>query len=107
MKYLSFVIFLVMAQGAIFAQDYTQTVKGKTIDADSKAPIPFANIVLVNSDPFVGESADIDGNFKIKDVPVGRHNIKVTAIGYEDVYLNETKVQQDLYRKTHKWHIRV
>jgi len=92
MKYLSFVIFLVMAQGAIFAQDYTQTVKGKTIDADSKAPIPFANIVLVNSDPFVGESADIDGNFKIKDVPVGRHNIKVTAIGYEDVYLNEIEV---------------
>jgi hypothetical protein len=34
----------------------------------------------------------MEGNFKIEKVPVGRHNFKISFLGYEDVYLSEVMV---------------
>jgi hypothetical protein len=61
----------------------TQTLRGKILDADSKSSIPFANIVLDNSIPLIGVTSDVEGNFKIENVPVGRVTIKVSSLGYE------------------------
>ena len=66
------------------AQSPTQNIRGVIIDADSKVTLPGANIVVMNSDPFLGSSTDIDGKFKIENVPVGRHHLKITYLGYED-----------------------
>jgi hypothetical protein len=79
-------------QVSLFAQDYSQTVKGKIIDTDSEIPVSFANIILIGSTPLVGTATDIDGNFKIKNVPIGRQSFKISALGYKDVYLNEIEV---------------
>ena len=35
----------------------------------------------------VGASTDIEGNFKLKNIPVGRHDIEVSYIGYEPMAL--------------------
>jgi len=43
------------------AQTYTQTIRGKVIDKDSKTPIPGANIILTNSDTLIGNTTDADG----------------------------------------------
>jgi hypothetical protein len=75
----------------VFAQELTQTVKGKVIDADTKTPLPGANIVVQNTQ-FMGASSDNDGNFRIPKVPVGRQSFKVSFLGYEDAFLNEIMV---------------
>lgn len=74
------------------AQEITQTIKGKITDGDTEVTIPGANIVVSDLDPLKGAVSDIDGNFIIEDVPIGRHNIKVSFIGYEDVHYNEIEL---------------
>jgi len=78
---------------AILAQELTQTVKGKIIDADTKVTLPGANVVLLNNAQIAqGTSSDADGNFKFSKVPVGRHSFKVSFMGYEEVILSEILV---------------
>ncbi|MEO8474514.1 MAG: TonB-dependent receptor [Chryseolinea sp.] len=63
----------------------TQTIRGRVIDAISNAPLPGANVVLLNSgSTFKGSISDAEGIFRVEGVLVGRHSIKVTFIGYEE-----------------------
>lgn len=69
------------------AQDLMQTVRGKVMDQDSRAPLPGANVVIIGSNPLLGASTDINGEFRIMNVPLGRISLKVSYIGYEDKVL--------------------
>lgn len=65
-------------------QDIRQTVRGRIIDEDSRTPLPGANVRVAESNEVLGASTDIDGTFRIPDVPVGRITLVVTFVGYED-----------------------
>jgi len=62
----------------------TQTIRGQIIDQDSKSPLIGANIIILNSDPVKGTSSDVDGYFRIDQVKVGRIDLKITCVGYEN-----------------------
>ncbi|OFY85936.1 MAG: hypothetical protein A3F72_16195 [Bacteroidetes bacterium RIFCSPLOWO2_12_FULL_35_15] len=81
-----FLFFLISILGN--AQTYTQTIRGKVIDADSKSILFGANIILLNSDTLIGSTSDVDGKFRLEKIPVGRRALKVTSIGYEDAVLS-------------------
>lgn len=66
------------------AQHQTQTVKGTIIDAQAEYPLIGATIGLLGSDPFLGAVADVEGNFVIEGVPIGRQNFVVQYIGYKN-----------------------
>ena len=76
----------------LFAQDYTQTIKGKIVDTDSKIPLPGASVILVGSDPLLGTISDMDGHFRLEKVPVGRQSLEVSYMGYENIRLSEVLV---------------
>lgn len=67
----------------ILSQDLNQTVRGQIKDDQSEAPLIGANIIVVGSDPFIGASTDLDGNFRLENVPVGRQTLRITYLGYE------------------------
>ena len=69
------------------AQEFSQMVRGTIIDQDSRMPVVGANVVIVGSDPFKGASTDLDGNFRIEDVPVGRITLQITCLTFEDMVL--------------------
>ena len=69
-------------------QDLTQTVKGKIVDADTKEPLIGVAILVIDSNPPIGNVTDEEGNFKITSVPVGRQSFKVSYIGYQDLVMN-------------------
>ena len=92
MKRSTIILALIFASFSIIAQELTQTVRGKVTDAGTNITLPGANIVITDTDPLMGGTSDYDGNYTIENVPVGRHNIKVSFIGYEDVYYNEIEV---------------
>ncbi len=77
-------------------QDFTQTIRGKVIDTDSRYGLPGVNIILLGSDPLKGTSADENGAFVLKDVPVGRQSLQISYTGYQTVVLS------DLYVSTGK-----
>lgn len=47
-------------------------------------PLPGASIILINSNPIIGVTSDLDGQFKLTKVPVGSHTLKISFIGYKD-----------------------
>lgn len=61
----------------------TQTIRGKVIDHDSKSALVGANVIVLNTDSMLGSSKNLGCEFEITNVSLGRHNIKVTYIGYK------------------------
>jgi len=74
------------------AQTLTQTIRGKVIDQESLTPVIGANIVILGTDPVLGASTDVNGEFKIQNVPVGRHTLQTSSIGYEEAVIPELVV---------------
>ncbi|PTB95810.1 TonB-dependent receptor [Marivirga lumbricoides] len=81
---LMLMILIACTANSVSAQELTQTIRGRIIDADSKSPVAFANIVVVGSQPILGANSDVDGYFRIEKVPVGRAAISISYIGYEN-----------------------
>ncbi|HEX8549271.1 MAG TPA: TonB-dependent receptor [Cytophagaceae bacterium] len=73
------------------SQDLTQNIRGRVLDKESKTPLIGATIVLMSDSTF-GAAADESGYFKIGNVPLGRHKIKVQYLGYEDLLLSDIVV---------------
>ncbi len=67
----------------------TQNIKGVVRDIQSKKPLEGATIIVLGSTPLKGTSSKKDGIFKIKDVPLGRYELKISYIGYKEVILPE------------------
>ena len=74
------------------SQTPTQVIRGKVIDAETKIVLPGANVVLLNSDPLKGTTSDEKGNFNIQNVPVGRHSLKISYVGYKPAIIPEIMV---------------
>lgn len=66
------------------AQQSTQTIRGVVVDKISQSPLPGAIVQLLNVTPVKGASADVNGNFSIPLVPLGRQSIKVSYVGYKE-----------------------
>ncbi len=65
------------------ANNLSQTISGKITDAVTGSPLIGANVVLVNSSPIKGTTADLNGDFALTDVPLGRQTIQVSYLGYK------------------------
>lgn len=86
-----FLITILFGSSSLLAQTedaFKQTIRGTVVDEDSQSPIIGANILIVASNPLLGTTTDLDGNFRIENVPVGRHNIHFSYLGYEDKVLS-------------------
>lgn len=86
MKKVLFITSLVLC-AHLNAQHLTQTLKGTVIDKSAQYPLMGVNVVLLNDDTFTATTTDMDGNFKLEKVPVGRQALKCSYIGYEDIVL--------------------
>ena len=60
-----------------------QTIRGQVIDEDSKLPLIGVTVMIQDSSPPMGAITNTDGNFRIEKVPVGRVNLLLSYIGYE------------------------
>ncbi len=77
------IIGLVFSASGSLAQT-TQTVRGRVLDAVSKAPVVGVNVVLVRDGAALGASTDTEGNYRIENIPLGRQSFRITSIGYEE-----------------------
>ncbi|MBS1636150.1 MAG: TonB-dependent receptor [Bacteroidetes bacterium] len=78
---------LLMPAMLTVAQTAFQTVKGHVTDKVSKTELPGVTITIMNTSPLLGTSSDVDGKFKIAQVPVGRYDIKAAYMGYKEIVL--------------------
>jgi hypothetical protein len=83
-KYLIILSLMILQIHSAQAKDnLSQTIRGRVVDAVSDYPVIGAYVILVDSDPKIGVTTDINGAFEIIKVPLGRHSLQVNYIGYE------------------------
>ncbi|HEY9167955.1 MAG TPA: TonB-dependent receptor [Lutibacter sp.] len=72
-----FIFLLILSVG--YSQN-TGTVKGKVIDLQTRGPIPFANVIVLDTE--IGSISDENGAFIIKNVPLGYIKVQISYLGY-------------------------
>jgi len=60
-----------------------QTIRGTVVDAVTGYALVGANVILLHSDPLIGTISDLNGQFKLHQVPLGRQGIEVRYVGYQ------------------------
>jgi hypothetical protein len=86
-NYLLF-LFLILTGQALFAQDFTQTIKGRIIDQQTQGPLPGVNVIIVGTNPLVGALTDADGYFRIEGIRTGRVSLQISFMGYYAMTMN-------------------
>jgi len=71
-----------LAPASFHAQTPTSAISGTVLDAEARYPLMGATVQLLTVADEV-TSADLDGRFRMEAVPVGRHALKVSFMGYE------------------------
>lgn len=60
----------------------TSTVSGTVLDSEALYPLPGAYVQISTLEGFMTPT-DMDGRFSFDDVPIGRHVVKLSFMGYE------------------------
>ena len=68
-----------------FSQNLTQTIRGIVTDNESEYTLPGASVVIISLEPIIGVSTDVNGKFEFNNIPVGRHTLQISFMGYETV----------------------
>ncbi len=79
-----FLVFFVLCSCFTFGQEKV-TISGQLLDATTKVPISFANVVVYasgNETILTGAITDFDGRFEIQELPIGKYRILFSFIGY-------------------------
>jgi hypothetical protein len=59
-----------------------QIVRGKVLDKETKQPIIGATVFVKDIEPQIATVTDVDGNFTMENVPLGRQTILAQYVGY-------------------------
>lgn len=81
-------LLMICISGAASTTLTMQTIRGHVSDMSSDEPMIGVTIVVEGVENATAVS-DINGNFVINNVPVGRHSIKASYVGYEPLVLKE------------------
>lgn len=91
MKSLFILLSILLFPGLLFGQ-VGKAVRGVVVDNASGEPLIAATIVILNTDPPTGVITDVNGNFIIESLPVGRYDIQASYMGYEPMMFREIVV---------------
>jgi len=89
MKRIFFALLFIAISFYAFSQEITQKIRGKIFDSETHIGLPGANIFVIGSNPIIGTTSDLDGNFILDKVPVGRVSIQTSFIGYEGYLVSD------------------
>ena len=90
-KHLFFLLIVSFLAQYVFADDDNPPaygiITGSVVDALSKEPLPYVNVVVRNGKEslLTGGITDANGDFNIKDVPEGNNKVEIQFIGYQTV----------------------
>jgi hypothetical protein len=93
-------IFLLLALPCLFfsakaqhnSEILTQTIRGSVLDKVVQSSLPGAVVQVTDVDPVIAVMADSNGNYALRKVPVGRHTIKISFMGYKEIQIPNVTV---------------
>ncbi len=91
MKYCLTLIFIGLS--LLSQAQITQVIRGTVVDQESQFPLIGVNVTVTTADGnLLGNTTDIDGEFSIPEVPLGRNAVTFSYLGYNDVLLSDIMV---------------
>ncbi|MBD3385770.1 outer membrane beta-barrel protein [candidate division KSB1 bacterium] len=81
--------FLLFSTTLVLAQDKGM-INGKVVDAETGDPLPGVNIVVEGTNR--GSATDLEGVYRIPNMPAGTYNLVATYIGYSQMKIEHVKV---------------
>jgi len=81
-KYIIFCFLFFSIYTNLLAQN---SIKGKIIDASTKEPMDFVNVILLDINkqlPTLGGTTNQDGVFEISKIPSGNYTLRIQFVGY-------------------------
>jgi hypothetical protein len=86
------IIIFSLAATLLYSQSPSQVVRGTVSDADSRASLEGAHLMLIRTDT-IRTFSEAEGRFIFSDVPVGRYRLQASFLGYETVTVAEVLVE--------------
>ncbi len=86
MKRFLLMLFL-LHQFTAFTQVITQTIRGLIVDKQSQAPMPGVVVQVLGTSEAFNCISGTDGSFKLKEVPLGRWQLKFQLLGYKEKFV--------------------
>ncbi|MDD5766603.1 MAG: carboxypeptidase-like regulatory domain-containing protein, partial [Candidatus Marinimicrobia bacterium] len=69
----------VLLVSTLFAQSAGK-ISGRVIDAETGTPLPGANVIVAELE--TGSATDLERNFAIRLIYLGKYTLKISYIGY-------------------------
>ncbi len=91
-KFLSTTILTLLFAMVTLAQ--SGKVSGTIVDRETNQPLIGANVLVVGTS--LGAATDVNGSYNISNIPVGTYTLKATYLGYQDVLLENIRVNSGL-----------
>ncbi len=91
-RFIQTLVLFVIATTMILAQNGTQNVKGLVLDKQSEIPLIGATVQLLSTGESNGTTTDIDGQFVLRNIPLGRQTFEVNYLGYEPIVIQNIDV---------------
>ena len=85
-------LLIAMITTQALSQNLSQTIRGTITDNDSKLPLIGATVIIPGTDPIIGTITDLDGVFRLQNIPIGRISLQLSYIGFETVTLPNIEV---------------
>lgn len=82
MKSILLTAFILLFIGTTFSQELNQNIRGTVVDSESSFPLVGAKLKITDLNPMLGGICDDKGNFIIQNVPIGKHTLEISSIGY-------------------------
>ncbi len=82
MKPFTLLLLGIMLGITAFAQQNGQLI-GTVRDRNSQELLIGVTVVVEGTNPIIGAATDIEGRFRLNNIPTGSYNIKATFVGYE------------------------
>lgn len=92
MKRIVFLCLIIFTSTLSYSQTLDQTIKGRVIDKASQTSLPGASVVVEGSNPLMGTITNSEGYFRIDNVPIGRHTLQISYMGYSPAVVSELMV---------------
>ena len=76
---------------SIKAQEITQILRGRVIEAVSRSPI--SNAAITINDTKFSTTANTEGVFQMEQIPVGRYRLTISSVGFQPLILTDVLVE--------------
>ena len=95
-KSLSLIFLITLCVVSAFPQT-GGTIAGKVVDHETGEPLPGVNVLIEGT--MRGSATDLEGNYRIKNLPVGTYSLVATYIGYSNYRIEGVQVKANQLEK--------